>query len=365
MGPEQLDTPLRPRASRRRRSSSGTAAGRATCRYHLRMLDRGAYLGFDRFGLEILHPDRERLAVLIGLLGVGFERQLVLSHDTVWCWRGRAPTLPPEAAAALAADATCCSTVVPAPARGRRRRGEDRRRCWWTIRAATSPRRAPTDLLTPASACRITTQAFAPRPTVCASATRAPSTCRASGAPAELPGELDDLPQRRGAERLALREQAAARVHRQARAHRAAAVAHPARRRRRAGRVRAPRRRGSRAPASVSCTSTTSTSSGPRPALLVGGARRHARSASATSSLDEAGERRVLAEHRARQGASAARRPRRGPASAARGPRRDHDRRGALVGRAQHEQAQRIAHDRPTPSTSSSDSGLRYIAYGL
>lgn len=26
-----------------------------------------------------------------------FERQLVLSHDTVWCWRGRAPTLPPEA----------------------------------------------------------------------------------------------------------------------------------------------------------------------------------------------------------------------------------------------------------------------------
>jgi phosphotriesterase-related protein len=60
------------------------------------MLDRGAYLGFDRFGLEILHPDRERLAVLIGLLGIGFERQLVLSHDTVWCWRGRAPTLPPE-----------------------------------------------------------------------------------------------------------------------------------------------------------------------------------------------------------------------------------------------------------------------------
>ena len=41
-------------------------------------------------------PDRERLAVLIGLLGLGFERQLVLSHDTVWCWRGRAPKLPPD-----------------------------------------------------------------------------------------------------------------------------------------------------------------------------------------------------------------------------------------------------------------------------
>src|SRR6516225_7153849 len=60
------------------------------------MLDRGAYLGFDRFGLEMLHPDRERLAVLIGLLGLGFERQLVLSHDTVWCWRGRELKLPAE-----------------------------------------------------------------------------------------------------------------------------------------------------------------------------------------------------------------------------------------------------------------------------
>lgn len=74
----------------------GHSCGSSDVSYHLRMLDRGAYLGFDRFGLELLHPDRERLAVLIGLLGVGFERQLVLSHDTVWCWRGRAPTLPAE-----------------------------------------------------------------------------------------------------------------------------------------------------------------------------------------------------------------------------------------------------------------------------
>jgi phosphotriesterase-related protein len=75
----------------------GHSCGSSDLGYHLRMLDRGAYLGFDRFGLEILHPDRERLAALIGLLGVGFERQIVLSHDTVWCWRGRAPTLPPGA----------------------------------------------------------------------------------------------------------------------------------------------------------------------------------------------------------------------------------------------------------------------------
>jgi len=72
----------------------GHSCGSSNLDYHLTMLDRGAYLGFDRFGLELLHPDRARQAALIGLLGVGFERQIVLSHDTVWCWRGRAPAVP-------------------------------------------------------------------------------------------------------------------------------------------------------------------------------------------------------------------------------------------------------------------------------
>ena len=96
MGPEQLAVLIEERVD----PSSviiGHCCGQSDVAYHLQMLDRGAYLGFDRFGLELLQPDRTRLAVLIGLLGVGFERQLVLSHDTVWCWRGRAPTLPPEA----------------------------------------------------------------------------------------------------------------------------------------------------------------------------------------------------------------------------------------------------------------------------
>lgn len=72
----------------------GHSCGSSNLDYHLAMLDRGAYLGFDRFGLELLHPDRARVAALVGLLGVGFERQIVLSHDTVWCWRGRAPAVP-------------------------------------------------------------------------------------------------------------------------------------------------------------------------------------------------------------------------------------------------------------------------------
>jgi phosphotriesterase-related protein len=95
MGPAQLDV-LASEGVDPRAVVVGHSCGASDVHYHLTMLDRGATLGFDRFGLEILHPDRERLAVLIGLLGIGFERQLVLSHDTVWCWRGRAPTLPPE-----------------------------------------------------------------------------------------------------------------------------------------------------------------------------------------------------------------------------------------------------------------------------
>lgn len=94
MGIEQLDV-LASEGVDPRAVVIGHSCGASDVHHHLAMLDRGATLGFDRFGLEILHPDRERLAVLIGLLGVGFERQLVLSHDTVWCWRGRAPSLPP------------------------------------------------------------------------------------------------------------------------------------------------------------------------------------------------------------------------------------------------------------------------------
>jgi phosphotriesterase-related protein len=74
----------------------GHSCGSSDLGYHTDMLDRGCYLGFDRFGLEFLHPDRLRLAALIGLLGVGFEKQLVLSHDSVACMLGRGLGLPPK-----------------------------------------------------------------------------------------------------------------------------------------------------------------------------------------------------------------------------------------------------------------------------
>ena len=76
----------------------GHSCGASDLKYHTDMLDRGCTLGFDRFGLDILHPDKLRLAALIGLLGVGYESQLVLSHDSVACWLGRGLDIPPSAA---------------------------------------------------------------------------------------------------------------------------------------------------------------------------------------------------------------------------------------------------------------------------
>src|SRR6202041_2162180 len=76
----------------------GHSCGSSDLSYHAAMLDRGCYLGFDRFGLDFLHPDRLRLAALIGLLGIGFEKQIVLSHDSVACWLGRGLELTPQMA---------------------------------------------------------------------------------------------------------------------------------------------------------------------------------------------------------------------------------------------------------------------------
>jgi phosphotriesterase-related protein len=96
MGREQLDI-FTAEGVDPRRVVIGHSCGSSDLAYHVDMLDRGAYLGFDRFGLEIIHPDRLRTAALIGLLGIGFEKQIMLSHDSVWCWLGRPLPIPPEA----------------------------------------------------------------------------------------------------------------------------------------------------------------------------------------------------------------------------------------------------------------------------
>ena len=65
----------------------GHACGVGDMKYYFDILNRGAWIGFDRFGLEPIAPDKMRLASLIGLLAVGFDR-IMLSQDAVGCWLG-------------------------------------------------------------------------------------------------------------------------------------------------------------------------------------------------------------------------------------------------------------------------------------
>jgi phosphotriesterase-related protein len=66
----------------------GHSCGTSDHAYHRRIATGGSYLGFDRFGLEILRPDAERTAALLRLLAAGAGDRIVVSHDSVWCWRG-------------------------------------------------------------------------------------------------------------------------------------------------------------------------------------------------------------------------------------------------------------------------------------
>ena len=79
----------------------GHSCGTDDHAYHLRIAEGGSYLGFDRFGLDMLQPDAKRVESLLRLLRAGRGAQVVVSHDTVWCWRGE-PIGNPDAFAAVA-----------------------------------------------------------------------------------------------------------------------------------------------------------------------------------------------------------------------------------------------------------------------
>jgi len=72
----------------------GHSCGTSDHEYHLGIARAGSYLGFDRFGLDMVHPDAERTASLAKLIGKGAGDRVVVSHDSVWCWRGT--PIPPE-----------------------------------------------------------------------------------------------------------------------------------------------------------------------------------------------------------------------------------------------------------------------------
>jgi phosphotriesterase-related protein len=71
-----------------RRIVIGHSCGTSDTDYHLRIARKGSYLGFDRLGLDMLQPDTERVAAMLRLIKAGHGAQMVVSHDSVWCWRG-------------------------------------------------------------------------------------------------------------------------------------------------------------------------------------------------------------------------------------------------------------------------------------
>lgn len=73
----------------------GHSGDTANLQYHASIMDKGAYLGCDRFGLDFILPEKLRLASVIGLCGVGYANQIVLSHDSAMCFKGRGMALPP------------------------------------------------------------------------------------------------------------------------------------------------------------------------------------------------------------------------------------------------------------------------------
>ncbi|HZY58578.1 MAG TPA: hypothetical protein VFE56_02370 [Candidatus Binataceae bacterium] len=93
MGPEQLDI-FASEGVDLSHVIIGHSCGNSDLRYHVGMLERGCTLGFDRFGIEVLLPDKIRLAAMIGLLGIGYQNQLVPSCDSAACMQGRQPRGP-------------------------------------------------------------------------------------------------------------------------------------------------------------------------------------------------------------------------------------------------------------------------------
>jgi phosphotriesterase-related protein len=68
----------------------GHSDGRDDHAYHRSLANRGAYVGFDRFGLEALISDDKRIDSVCRMVESGYVRSVCLSHDAICAaWLGR------------------------------------------------------------------------------------------------------------------------------------------------------------------------------------------------------------------------------------------------------------------------------------
>jgi phosphotriesterase-related protein len=57
--------------------------------YHRSLAERGAFVGFDRFGITLILPDEVRVKNILKLADAGYTRNVLVSHDSISCWQGR------------------------------------------------------------------------------------------------------------------------------------------------------------------------------------------------------------------------------------------------------------------------------------
>jgi phosphotriesterase-related protein len=68
----------------------GHSDGRDDHAYHRSLADQGAYVGFDRFGIEPIISDEKRIDSVCKMVEAGYARSVCLSHDAVCgAWLGR------------------------------------------------------------------------------------------------------------------------------------------------------------------------------------------------------------------------------------------------------------------------------------
>jgi phosphotriesterase-related protein len=68
----------------------GHSDGRDDHSYHRSIADKGAFVGFDRFGIEALISDEKRIGSVCKMIEAGYTRSVCLSHDaTCASWLGR------------------------------------------------------------------------------------------------------------------------------------------------------------------------------------------------------------------------------------------------------------------------------------
>ena len=103
VGLEQIET-LTGAGAHPEKCIIGHASHTSNLGYIVEVLEKGCYVAFDTIGIEIVVKDRTKAAMVIGLIGLGYEKRILLSHDLHIQEVGRVPESGPNAGLKYAPD---------------------------------------------------------------------------------------------------------------------------------------------------------------------------------------------------------------------------------------------------------------------